>query len=194
MGKENNGAPKKRGRGEPIDKAEKQIYLAFIADQYVRGYSYRTIVRKVEEEFNQSFSLMTISRFVNQLLKEWKEQRITKLDDMKAAELQRIHKLEQTYWDGWERSLNAYTKSSEKNRAHAKTDGDEVTMLPYNSERSTFVEETYGDPRFLAGIQWCIQMRCKILGIEAPIQINGNINTATKHTTVFKTKVRVKPE
>ena len=25
-----------------------------------------------------------------------------------------------------------------------------------------------GDPRFLAGVQWCIERRCKIIGIDAP--------------------------
>jgi hypothetical protein len=25
-----------------------------------------------------------------------------------------------------------------------------------------------GDPRFLAGVQWCINKRCEILGLDAP--------------------------
>jgi hypothetical protein len=30
--------------------------------------------------------------------------------------------------------------------------------------------ESAGDPRFLAGIQWCIEQRCKILGLLAAVK------------------------
>ena len=36
-------------------------------------------------------------------------------------------------------------------------------------------ETTLGDPRYLQGIQWCIQERCKILGLYAPVTSNVNI-------------------
>lgn len=29
-----------------------------------------------------------------------------------------------------------------------------------------------GDPRYLAGVQWCIEIRCKLLGIEAPKRVD----------------------
>lgn len=33
-----------------------------------------------------------------------------------------------------------------------------------------------GDPRFLTGIQWCIERRCKIMGIDAPTKMDLRIN------------------
>lgn len=38
------------------------------------------------------------------------------------------------------------------------------------------IEGQAGDPRFLAGIQWCIERRCKIMGIDAPTKMDLRIN------------------
>jgi hypothetical protein len=31
-------------------------------------------------------------------------------------------------------------------------------------------EQQYGDPRYMASVQWCIQQRCRILGLNAPTE------------------------
>ena len=63
------------------------------------------------------------------------------------------------------------------------------------AEKSVHIEERYGNPQYLAGIQWCISMRCKILGIEAPQVTEVNLRGEIARTTVFMTKSRKnKPE
>ena len=35
-------------------------------------------------------------------------------------------------------------------------------------EKTIVKDRLVGDPRFLAGVQWCIDKRCKIMGLDAP--------------------------
>lgn len=32
-----------------------------------------------------------------------------------------------------------------------------------------------GDPRFLDGVQWCVEQRCKVLGLNSPLEVKGNL-------------------
>lgn len=189
----NNGKEKTR-QGVQLKKPMRQAVLNFVSSKYLEGNSYRTIAKQVEEQLNQPITFVSIGRMVNQLIGEWKTERIGKLDDLKTVELGRINKLEQTYWEGWSRSLTATERKTEKQRAvpGTATDGSK-TMNPVSAEKSTFIEETFGDPRFLAGIQWCISMRCKILGIEAPIEINAKMTSTVRTKTSFHTRKRERP-
>jgi len=48
------------------------------------------------------------------------------------------------------------------------TPGEEQGKVKTSTVERT-VKGQAGDPRFLTGVQWCIERRCKILGIDAVI-------------------------
>lgn len=184
--------------GDPIRRGMREHMLKCVSEYYLKGMTYRAIAKKLEEDHERSVSIVTVGNYVKRLLLEWKEERVTTVDNMKTVELTRIHRLETTYWEGWERSLEGSKKSNTKQRARPRksvAEGGEVVedMDVYSAEKSSYTEDTYGDPRFLAGIQWCISMRCKILGIEAPLEIKGTMTSEIKRTTTFRTKTRNRP-
>ena len=121
-----------------------------IGDLYLQGWLQAEIAEKVG--LNQS----TISRDLKALHKEWLESALNDYDQAKANELAKVDKLERTYWVAWERSCE---------------DAETVQMVG-GSEKADKITKTrkgqVGDPRFLQGVQWCIERRCKILGIDAP--------------------------
>lgn len=180
--------------------AQMQIdVIDMITSLYLKGNSYRVIANKIKEELGQTISFVMVGNYVNKMLEEWKQQRVSKIDDMKTIELSRIANLENTYWQGWERSLAGSKRTSDKQKAKPRRTRDvngvlTETMSVEQAEKSSYTEETFGDPRFLDGIKWCIQMRCKILGVEAPIEFKGNITSTVKRTTVFNTRTRNRPE
>jgi len=141
----------------PLPKRLRENIKTNIAGLYLKGYSYKQMIADTERVFGRKLSVKTIYSYINALVKEWREERINKIDDLKTIELNRINKLEQTYWEAW--------------GAAKEVDG-------------------VGDARFLSGIQWCIQMRCKLLRIEAPLNIVGNISNEIKRNIIFKTKTR----
>lgn len=57
-------------------------------------------------------------------------------------------------------------------------------------EKSLLIQGNNGNPQYLAGVQWCISMRCKILGIESPQITEISLKGSISRTTIFKTKTR----
>lgn len=138
-----------------------------IARMYLKGRVQAEIA--AELKINQS----TVSRELKLLVEEWKVERVYDINEWKARELAKIDSLELEYWQAWERSQTDALVRSKK--VVQDVGGDKKEAF----ERT---EARVGDPRFLDGVQWCIDKRCAIIGVEAPKriaadpQINFNVN------------------
>ncbi len=51
------------------------------------------------------------------------------------------------------------------------TDQEKKQQKPKAMEQFEYTEERLGDPRYLLGVDRCIERRCRILGLEAPMKI-----------------------
>ena len=80
-------------------------------------------------------------------------------DEARAQELAKVDLLELEYWQAWQRSCQ--DAETETLRQRQTTDGKV-------NDFSKVTKGQAGDKRFLDGVQWCIERRCKILGIDAP--------------------------
>ncbi len=132
-----------------------------VASLYLRGASQLHIAQEVG--VNQS----QISRDLKFLNEKWRESSLIDINEAKMKELAKIGQLEQEYWTAWEKSKEDYQQTMKK----AKGTKDKVNY----QEKVVKEMIVYGDPRFLQGIQWCIDKRCKIFGVEAPKQIENKI-------------------
>ena len=127
-----------------------------IANLYLQGRIQADIGEELD--INQS----TVSRDLQALQEEWKNSSLIDIDEAKAKELAKVDRLEREYWDAWERSCeDAETKRLEGTLAPGEDQGKPTKQILTRKGQA-------GDPRFLTGIQWCIERRCKILGIDAP--------------------------
>jgi hypothetical protein len=104
----------------------------------------------------------TISRDLKVLNGRWKEAAVRDLDAAKGQELERIDLLEQQYWAAWERSKQG--RETTTTEQVTGEDGD-------RTKAAIRKEEQHGDPRYLDGVQRCIEQRCKLLGLNAPQKI-----------------------
>ena len=105
----------------------------------------------------------TISNDLKRLQKRWQESALIKFDEARGKELAKIDHLERQYWRGWRAS-----RHDEEIKMAERTTGD-VELQKTATRRRPRV----GDPAFLRGIEWCIDQRCKILGLvkkEAPAE------------------------
>lgn len=141
---------------------ELQQHLNIIAGLYLRGYSIRQIVDAVNEQSKRKTSIRTVHNDIKLLLAEYKEQRIDELADAQRVELAKINEVEKTAWNAWERSKQRETQTDKS-----------VVGENSRTESGTTKEETPGDSRFLQIIMNCIDKRCKILGLDAPLTIQG---------------------
>jgi DNA-binding transcriptional MocR family regulator len=127
----------------------------------VAGLFLRGIKRQAELAQRVGVDRSTVSRDLKVLNARWKEAAVRDLDEAKGQELDRLDLLAREYWEAWERSKRAHETST-----------TEQTTTPDGERLKAGIrkEEQCGDPRYLAGVQWCISKRREILGLDAPRQ------------------------
>ena len=110
----------------------------------------------------------TISKDIKTLIGRWQKSALIDMNEHRAAELARINRLELEYWNAWETSK----------RDKESTLAEKVTGTDTRTKAVKRAEGQVGNPSFLAGIERCIERRCKLLGLDAPEQreIRGSLN------------------
>jgi hypothetical protein len=164
-------APKRSPGQKSKDRLE-------IIEHYLTGKHYRDIAKIISSERNYSISHATVGTDVKIILNEYKKTREDKFELYLTIELAKIDKIECEYWEAWEKSKVNFKQESGKNGY----------TLRGNYEEESFKEIVeYGDPRFLQGIERCVQKRIDLLGLEAAKTLN--IKTVSE-TTVFRVKTK----
>jgi len=145
-------------------KAQKESDLIKISELYLKGYSQREIASRV------GVSVALVNLELKTVRELWKQSAIRNFDEAKAQELAKIDALEKTYWDAWVKSGGVH-KSSTKEKA--ETDKGTFKKISIKTEKLT------GTPAYLAGVERCIEQRCKLLGLYLPqkVEVTGNMLT-----------------
>src|SRR5262245_35177432 len=94
--------------------------------------------------------------------REWLQSSLVDFNARKAEELAKIDRVEREYWEAWEASK----KERQTSTTEQTTDADGERLKAGIRK----VEQT-GDPRYLAGVERCIEQRAKILGLHAPQKV-----------------------
>lgn len=124
--------------------------LQRIAALYLRGKRQADIAQEL------GIAQQQVSYDLKEIHKRWRESTLIDINEAKQRELARIDELEIEYWDAWRRSCEEKTKTRTEKAATGATKA--------SVEKDTML----GNPAYLAGVQWCIERRCKIFGIDAP--------------------------
>ncbi len=168
----------KQPKGTPLSPSQRARDALRISELYLHG--------KTQWEIGQELgrSQPVISRALKKLQESWRQSTLVNINEAKQRELSRIDLLERTYWDAWERSCQ------EAKRKATKTKGAIVKPLDgpggakfvqeTPTEQTFFTQDQVGDKRFLEGVQWCIDRRCKILGVDAPLKVAPTAPTGDK--------------
>lgn len=144
---------------------QREYDLLFIERLYVRGYSHRAIAAELSKERAYTLSHKTIGADIDLILSRWRETMVTEVDKLKAAELARINTLEREAWTEWEESKGTKQRTvSEKRTGERPGTRAQITN-----------EKMLGDPRYLQTVQWCIDKRCKMFGLDAPTKFEGSV-------------------
>jgi hypothetical protein len=173
--------------------ARKAKERKIILDAYLKGYGLDDIKNYyAQENDGASVSRNYIQRVLKQAMAKWESDKATDIERHRAVELQKISRLEFEYWTAWHRSCEIQkAKSTIKNK---DAEGGRMKVTTVRDDEKPGL----GDAQYLRGIQWCIDTRCRILGIEVPVvqinntQINNNdnrtANTTIVRRVVFKTR------
>jgi hypothetical protein len=117
----------------------------------------------------------TISRDIKAIREEWKASAVRDFDEAKGRELEKLEAIEADAWAAWERSRSERTitrtrRTEKPGQSPAGKDGKESGALLQSALAESRKEQRDGEQGFLAVALKCVQERCKILGLHAPVR------------------------
>lgn len=154
-----------------------------VADLYLRGKTQWEIAREVV------CSQATVCNDLAAVRKAWLESSVRDFDAARAEQLAKIDRLEQVALAAWERSCLDAETLHVKTETEGKKD-EQGRPIPTKTVSEKTTRGQYGDPRFLDRVAWCIEQRCKILGLyEQPEGDRGaagiNVNITVQQRREF---------
>lgn len=126
-----------------------------IGDLYLQGWLQCDIAEEV------GVSQPTVSNDLKYLHKEWLASGTIDVGEAKSQELARLDMLEVEYWKGFIRSCEDEVVTTTRDYFYKGEPQTDVTVRR---------KPQAGDTKFLDGAKDCLKQRCKILGVEAPVE------------------------
>lgn len=150
-----------RKTGPRRNPAERQRDLVIVSDLYLKGATQEEIARRVSQNYpeDQPITRQQVSYDIQKLLKRWQKEQLLNIDAALARELARINRVEHEAWAAWARSQQDAQTITVRTRPRRQGQGQTAETLQ-KSEGQT------GDASFLRVVQWCIEQRCKLLGLD----------------------------
>ena len=152
------------------NRAEVERDRSEISELYLKGVTLKKITEIITSKHypgymdsntkSRRLRLSFVQNDIQFIIKEWKATAINNIDMLRAVEIEKINHLEETYWDAWEKSLQEKTSSTT----------ERVEDITIRLTARVVKTDSEGNSSFLAGIQWCIDKRCKLLGLDAPVK------------------------
>lgn len=157
---------------------QREADFPVIAEMYKAGKLQIEIAREL------GLSQGQISQDLAEVLRRWRTASTEFIDDAKQREIDKINNLEIEYWNAWELSLKDAAGVSVETKTVAlkapSSGGDPVELPAAETKTTKRRQGQSGNPAYLAGVQWCIDRRCKLLGLDAPTkQQNLTVDLST---------------
>jgi len=171
------------GKGGVLKRTDEQRYrdLAITAHLYLQGWYQQEIAdyinNRADPDRDYELSQQNISYDLKTIRDAWLDSAMVDLDARKAKELAKIDMLEREYWKAWRESM----KDEETVRVESDDDG--------TGRRVETRKGNVGDPRFLAGIQKCIDRRIELFGLDAPRRIESEHRVGVVHAVLDMTGI-----
>ena len=100
--------------------------------------------------------------------RQWIEHYLDDVNAMKAKELARIDKIERAAWEAWDASKRTLAKTEKEQVENEQSGKDDKVYQRHRKTRAKKTEqERDPDKKFLETVQWCVEQRCTILGLNA---------------------------
>jgi len=154
---------------------------AKIAGMYLRGVSQYTIAGQL------GITREMVTYDMAAVREEWRKSAVSDLNQARHQELARIDEIERENWIAWEASKTGKevttTRQRRKGLTQTSQSGQQMDVpMEQVNEAGRRTETRDPNPQFMEKIQWCVEMRCKILGLFAPTELRhtGAIATITE--------------
>lgn len=146
---------------------EREQYKNRIVEMYVKRK------RQGEIAAELGISQAAVSQWIRKITKEWRDSRFQNLDQLKFEELHRINAMEAEMYEMWELSKGKKKKTSlkeELGKLEIETPGvagSRKNAIPMGYRIQDKETEQEGNMEYWHAIEWCVDRRCKLIGLDA---------------------------
>lgn len=141
-----------------------------IANMMIEGrtsYVIKDHINSIRDGYDLSTSSIIYDMRIIQ--KQWVASYLQDINVAKAKELARIDRVERAAWDAWEKSKDPARKTEKEKVESEQLDSGDRAFQKHRKVRAKTTEmDRDADKEFMKIVQWCVDTRCKILGINAP--------------------------
>ena len=153
------------------DKQVAEGRRLIVAECYKKGMTIRQTCDEVmvRTGMDKPPGTKTVFNDRNILLKEWRKERVTDMDDLITLELARIDAAIFELWGAWEKSKTDHKSKFSKQKGELPTDSKNGDKPKVNYIEQGHKEEiNFGDPRYISEVRAQLAERRKLLGLYAP--------------------------
>jgi hypothetical protein len=147
-------------------KIQRESDLPLIAEMYKEG--------KLQVQIGQAFGISQgqVSYDIAEILRRWRADSAGFVTEAVEQELRKINSLEIVAWQEWDKSLaDAITTTVETKTVTLKDvdpDGNLIGLPAIETKTTRRVTKQTGNTAYTDTVRWCIDRRCKLLGLDAP--------------------------
>ena len=165
------GKNKTKVRGGKRTSVQREADIHFCIQLYLKGYTIRDIHERLmrtlsERGMDYEISCQQVFNDIKAEMIEWKKENMMLVNEYIELEVRKLDKMEIELWEAWERSKSGKRKSEIKggNINNGNVSGGTL------SKRT--LETGDGDPRYLDMILKLYDRKAKLLGYNAPLNVN----------------------
>lgn len=165
------GKNKTKVRGGKRTSVQREADIHFCIQLYLKGYTIRDIHERLmrnlsERGMDYEISCQQVFNDIKAEMIEWKKENMMLVNEYIELEVRKLDKMEIELWDAWERSKSGKRRSEIKggNINNGNVSGGTL------SKRT--LETGDGDPRYLDMILKLYDRKAKLLGYNAPLNVN----------------------
>jgi len=144
---------KKKPSGVNLTPGEREQLMLKLAEFYMEGKPAGFVCEVL------NISANTYGKYLKKIKKAWQERYTDAFNERVNLELARIDRTEAEAWTGWRNSCQKWSKVTNKevNTERGFT----------NSSEESYIDKRDGNPNFLNIVLKCVEMRLKIMGVNA---------------------------
>lgn len=150
-------------------KGQRTADRSIIAGLIIEGKKIHEIRDHINDLRDYDLSMTSIYKDMKLVQKQWVEEYLSDINTAKAKELARIDRIEKEAWRAWDESKRDIKKTEKERIENEQIGKNEQPFHKHRKVRAkTTQTERDADKEFMKIVQWCVETRCKILGINAP--------------------------
>lgn len=177
---EQNKKPAKKAAAVDGHHTLKEKFKEAIGHFHLQGYNTSGIIQQIQNTYGRRINYRTVIKYVKESVQAWETDKTDRSRKLSAIELAKIDVLEHKYWLAYEASkknvrlVRRKLRPLEDGEVQPRKKKNGPIQIPGYAvtEEVREIKQQQGDPRYLQGVQWCIDKRIEIIGLTGADKVS----------------------